>query len=317
MDIRRLEFTLTRKCNSQCVYCQANAGPWHNEVMNVRDAYNYLTEAVKVADLESFLVFGGEPMLYPARTTAIFNKAQQMCIPTIEMLTNGIWGKDKKRAERLAKRLKTAGLNSLGISVDAFHLEYIPLEYPRNAAQASTKAGIEKVVWNVAVIESLNAANHYDKMTAHILKELEPVGVEAHVHKVAAAGRALETIPQYFQKTRLEGPCEGETPMENTLKNLQCLTIEPSGSVEICWHLFIGNAKKTPLSSIINEYDWQRNPLIKTLAEEGPMGLLKQQKPHAGIFDESEYVNKCHLCIELRKRLTFLEKPDTADLTVS
>jgi hypothetical protein len=307
-----LEFTLTTKCNSQCVYCQASAGPWQNEVMDVRDAYNYLTEAVKAADLESSLVFGGEPMLYPARATAIFKKAQQMNIPIIEMLTNGVWGKDRKRAERLAKRLKSAGLNTMGISVDAFHLEYIPLEYPRNAALASYKAGIEKVTWNVAVIESLNAANHYDKMTAHILKELEPVGIEAHVHKVAAAGRALEAIPQYFRKTQLEGPCEGETPMENTLTNPQCLTIEPSGSVDVCWHLSIGNAKETPLGRIINDYDWQRKPLIKTLVEEGPMGLLKLQKTLIGPFNKSEYINKCHLCVEVRKRLNPREQLETS-----
>jgi hypothetical protein len=49
--------------------------------MDVGDANNYLAEAVKVADLESFLVFGGEPMLYPARATAIFKKAQEMNIP--------------------------------------------------------------------------------------------------------------------------------------------------------------------------------------------------------------------------------------------
>jgi hypothetical protein len=269
--------------------------------MDVKDACNYLTEAVKAADLKSFMVFGGEPMLYPTRAIAIFKRAQELNIPKIDMLTNGIWGKDKEIAKTLAKKLKNAGLNTLGLSVDAFHLEYIPLEYPRNAAKASLEAAVEKVTWNVAVIESLDASNHYDKMTAHILKELEPLGIEAHVHKVVPAGRALRTISQYFQKTPLEGPCEGETPMENTLTNPQCLTIEPSGSADICWHLSIGNAKKTPLSRIISRYDWQRNPMIKTLAEEGPTGLLQRQKPPANRFNKSGYINKCHLCVEVRK----------------
>jgi hypothetical protein len=303
MDLRRLEFTLTTKCNLQCLFCQANAGPWQNEVMDVTDACNYLVEAAKVTDLESFMVFGGEPMLYPARAIAIFKKAQQFNVPRIDMLTNGVWGRDKERAEKLAKRLKNAGLNNLGISVDAFHLEYIPLEFPRNAAQASLAAGIEKVTWNVAVIESLGDANHYDMMTAHVLKELEPLGIEAHIHKVVAAGRALQTIPQYFQKTRLDGPCEGETPMENTLTNPQCLTIEPSGSVDVCWHLSIGNARETPLSRIISEYDWRRNPLIKTVVEEGPVGILERQKQLVGRFDKNEYISKCHLCVEVRKHL--------------
>ena len=302
-DLRRLEFTLTERCNSECSYCQASAGPRLTGVMEVADGYAYLDAAVKVAKLESFLVFGGEPMLYPARAVAFFERAHSLKIPTLEMLTNGTWGRNKKRAETLAKKLKQAGLNSLGISVDAFHLEHIPLEFPRRAAEASVKAGVEKVVWNVAVLESLTADNRYDSVTARILKDLEPVGIEAHVHRVAAAGRALEKIPQFFPKTPLEGPCEGETPMENALINPKCLTIEPSGLVEVCWHLYIGNAKETPLDRIICEYDWRKNPLIKLLVEEGPMGLLKEAKLVVGGFRRDLYVNKCHLCVELRRRL--------------
>lgn len=303
MHLDRLEFSLTRKCNSQCIYCQADAGPWRNEVMEVNDACNYLFETAKVADLTSFLLFGGEPMLYPTRAISIFNKARQISIPKISMLTNGIWGKEKAEAERLATKLKDSGLNILGISVDAFHLQFIPLAYPRNAAEAAVKAGIEKVTWNVAVLESLGGANHYDKLTDHILEELGPVGIDAHIHKVSAAGRALQTIPQYFEKTSLDGPCEGETPMENTVKNPQSITIEPCGDVDICWHLSIGNAKATPLSRIISSYDWRKNSTTKVLAEEGPIGLLKRYKSFAGSFKKSAYLNKCHLCTEVRRAI--------------
>jgi len=303
MDLNRLEFSLTKKCNSQCIYCQADAGPWQNEVMEVSDAHNYLSETAKVADLKSFLLFGGEPMLYPTRAFAIFKKAQQLSIPKIGMLTNGIWGKEKAKAERFAEKLKNSGLSVLGISVDAFHFQFIPLEYPRNSAEAAVKAGIEQVTWNVAVLESMDAANHYDKLTNHILKELEPVGIEAHVHRVSAAGRALRTMLQYFQRTSLDGPCEGETPMENTVQSPRSITIEPTGEVDICWDLSIGNAKETPLSRIVSDYDWRKNPMIQTLAEEGPVGLLNQYKSLVGHFEESDYVNKCHLCIGVRKAI--------------
>ncbi|MGB9134219.1 MAG: radical SAM protein [Candidatus Bathyarchaeia archaeon] len=301
MDLNRLEFSLTEKCNSQCIYCQADAGPWRNEIMEVSDAHNYLTETVKVADLKSFLLFGGEPMLYPTRAFAIFKKTQQLSIPKIGMLTNGTCGKEKAEAKELAEKLKDSGLNVLGVSVDAFHLQFIPLEYPRNSAEAAVKAGIEQVTWNVAVLESSDGANHYDKLTNHILKQLEPLGIEAHVHKVSAAGRALRTMPQYFQKTTLDGPCEGETPMENTVRNPRSITIEPSGEVDICWHLSIGNAKESLLSWIIGNYDWRKNPMIKTLGEEGPMGLLRQYKSQVGRLEKNAYINKCHLCTEVRR----------------
>jgi MoaA/NifB/PqqE/SkfB family radical SAM enzyme len=271
--------------------------------MNVKDAHNYLTEAASISDLKSFMVFGGEPMLYSARAIAIFKKAHQLNIPKISMLTNGIWGKDKQEAETLALKLKAAGLNTLGISVDAFHLQYIPLEYPRNAAQASLKAGIEQVTWNVAVMESINATNQYDKKTSQILKTLEPVGIEAHIHKVMPVGRALQKIPKHFQHSSLDGPCEGEQPIGNVLTNPDSICIEPSGSVNICWDLTIGNAKKTPLGQILSEYDWRKNPIIRTLVEEGPLGLLKFCEKLRYGFQQGQYINKCHLCIEIRKYL--------------
>jgi len=70
--------------------------------MIVSDGHNYLAETTTVSELEAFMVFGGEPMLYPNRVIAILQKAKSLKIPEIEMLTNGIWGKDKHVAEKLA-----------------------------------------------------------------------------------------------------------------------------------------------------------------------------------------------------------------------
>jgi len=303
INLKRLEFSLTTKCDSKCIYCQADASPSCKEVMDVRDAYNYLTEACAVSNLESFMVFGGEPMLYPKRAIAIFRKVSQLKIPRVEMLTNGVWGKDKAEVEKLAKKLKGAGLNTLGISVDAFHLQYIPLDYPRNAAEASIKAGIENVTWNVAVIESLDALNEYDAKTSQILKTLQPVGIEAHIHKVACVGRATQTLREHFQQTSLEGPCEGEPPIGNVLVSPESICIEPSGSVDVCWHLPLGNAKVKPLSQMISKYDWRNSIITEILVKEGPIGLLKLAKVHKHRFKLDDYFTKCHLCIETRKAL--------------
>jgi len=271
--------------------------------MDVEDAYNYLPETCAVSNLESFMVFGGEPMLFPNRAIQIFQKACQLNIPRIEMLTNGIWGKNKRKAEELAIRLKRSGLNNLGISVDAFHLQFIPLEYPTTAALASTAAGIKHVAWNVAVVESLDGENEYDKKTAEILRILEPVGIDVHIHNIIPVGRAANSLQQYLKRESLQGPCSGDPILENTLTNPECITIEPSGEVDICWGLTIGNAKEKSLGQIIREYDWRKHPIIKTLVEEGPLGLAKNAKIGGFHIQEGRYVNKCHMCIKIRKTM--------------
>jgi len=250
------------------------------------------------------MVFGGEPMLYPDRAIVIFKKASELRIPEIEMLTNGVWGKNMENAEKLATKLKKAGLNTVGISVDVFHLRYIPLEYPRKAALALLKAGVENVTWNVTVIESINATNEFDKKTSQILRMLEPVGIDAHIHTVTPVGRATQNLLQYLQSTPLEGSCEGEPTIGNMLTNPESICVEPSGEVDICWYLAIGNAKEKPLNRIISEYDWRKDPTIKILVEEGPMGLLKSTEKYSLQFRKDQYISKCHLCTEIRKTLS-------------
>ncbi len=176
-------------------------------------------------------------MLYSKLAIAIFKKAHQLRIPEIEMITNGIWGRNKAKAEKLATKLKVAGLNTIHISVDAFHIRSIPLDCPRNAALTSLKAGMENVTWNVAVIDYINAANEYDKKTDQILRTLQPIGIDAHIIKIAPIGRARQNLRQYFGPTSICGPCEDEPLIGAILTNPESVCIEPSGSVNIRWSL--------------------------------------------------------------------------------
>jgi hypothetical protein len=118
-------------------------------------------------------------------------------------------------------------------------------------------------------------------------------------------GRAAQNLRDCFQHTSLAGACEGEPLIGNKLTNPNpdSICIEPSGSVDICFNLAIGNAKEAPLSRIISEYDWQKNSIIRTLVQEGPTALLKHPRVQGYKFQENDYINKCHLCTEIRKVL--------------
>jgi MoaA/NifB/PqqE/SkfB family radical SAM enzyme len=138
--------------------------------MELEDGLNYLEETASVAELESFMIFGGEAMLYPERTVKPFRRAGELGITEIELITNGFWSKSPEKAVELARQLKEAGVTDLLISVDAFHLPHIPLDSPRNAAKAALEAGIKRVRWNVAILKNIDAPNPYDRKT----KEIKP-----------------------------------------------------------------------------------------------------------------------------------------------
>lgn len=177
-SVKRLEFVLTEKCNSRCAHCQGVHSPESEGVMEIEDGLDYLEETTSVTELDSFMIFGGESMLYPERTITLFQRASELGIPEIELITNGFWGKDRERAMTLALRLKEAGVTDVLISVDSSHLPHIPSDGPRNAAEASLHAGISKVRWNVAVLESIDAENEYDVQARQIVESLQPLGIE-------------------------------------------------------------------------------------------------------------------------------------------
>jgi len=300
MKIKRLEFLLTEKCNSRCIHCQGEHSPEREGVMKVEDGINYLNEATSVADLESFMIFGGEAMLYPERTIKLFKKSKELRIPEIELITNGFWGRDKNRANELAAQLKEAGVNEILISVDAFHLPYIPLDYSRNAALASVDVGIERVRWNVAILESETAFNQFDRQTNRIMSVLETLNLEVHVNKVWPQGRARRTLTEFFPKQPLEGKCP---EAESVLINPDCITLDPKGWASICWSLSIGNAKKEPIFKILNSYHWKNHPVGKTIVKSGPKGLLELQEAHGFQLQKEKYIDRCHLCVDTRKFL--------------
>jgi len=266
--------------------------------MEVEDGLGYLEETVAVTRLDSFMIFGGEPMLYPERTIRLFRKANELRIPEIELITNGFWGRDPKTATKLAIELREAGVTDVLISVDAFHLPHIPLDGPRNAALASVDAGINRVRWNIAVLESIDAQNKYDRRTREIAQILEPLDIEMSFNGIWPQGRARTNLKHFFSKQSLEGDCPDK---ENTLANPTCISMDPAGWASICWYMAIGNAKRTSLSGIVTGYRWDKHPVTRTLVEKGPMGLIDLPECEGFNLQEEDYMDKCHLCCELRR----------------
>jgi hypothetical protein len=123
------------------------------------------------------MTFGGEPLLFVEIVCAIHKEATDVGIPLREVITNGYWSKNGDKIKDIGQSLAESGVNSIILSVDAFHQEYVPLEIVRKTAEACLQAGIEDLAWNPTRVVSKDDNNRYNRKTRSILKELEDLPV--------------------------------------------------------------------------------------------------------------------------------------------
>ena len=67
--------------------------------------------------------------------------------------------------------------------------------------------------------------------------------------------------------------------------------------------LYIGDASKTEVIDILENYDPYHIPEIEVILQEGVEGLLKYAKLKGMEPNPDGYFNICHMCTDLRKKL--------------
>ena len=116
---RKLRISVTDKCNMKCIYCMPNGNiKWfdNKEILNFQEIVR-ITSIFTQLGITKVRITGGEPLLRPSLENLIRDLTKIQNIKTISMTTNGILLEDK------INQLKSAGLNTLNISLDTFREE--------------------------------------------------------------------------------------------------------------------------------------------------------------------------------------------------
>jgi hypothetical protein len=255
---------------------------------------------------ESIMTFGGEPLLFPEIVCAIHEEAMNVGIPYREVITNAYWSKDSKRTEKIAKNLAKSGVNNIYISVDAFHQEQIPLNIVRKTAESCLKEGIENIVWNPCWVVSEDDNNQYNQKTKSILKGLGDLPIKKSEEDIVEPdGLALINLKEFLPPKEKfpQGKC-GDMPYTNPLDSIKNICVEPDGRIAVCNDFHIGNAFETDIIDLIENYDPFGIPEMKAIIENGMEGLVNLAKAK-GIEPAPEgYYSICHMCTDIRKKLS-------------
>jgi len=305
--VDRIEFVVTYLCNSGCIHCQlgeeekGKTFPGH---VDGEKAVEIVRKVGQVYAPKSIMTFGGEPLLYPEIVCAIHEQAKKVGIPVRDVIANGFWSTKAEKIQEIAQNLAKSGVNEVSISVDYFHQEFIPLKTVKKTAKSLIEAGIDRVRWNPCWVVSKDNDNKYNRRTKTILQKLRNLQVEESAgNNVQPKGRARSSLAEFFPpKTSVpKGKC-GEMPYTEKLDSVKTISVEPDGRVAVCENFYIGNAFKSDIIDILENYDPFKIPEAKSTLERGIGGLIKWAKKR-GVEPRPEgYYNICHICIDLRER---------------
>jgi hypothetical protein len=307
MNLRRIEFEVTYRCNSHCKHCQVeeNKRSLVPAAIDADLAVKIVRKISRVYHPGSVMTFGGEPLLYLDVVCAIHQAAMQCGIPSRQIITNAGVPHSESLADDVARRLADSGVNDICISIDAFHQEYIPLEIVQRNVLAYLTAGISKLQWNACWVISPEGDNPYDQRTRTILEKLSYLPVRTGAGNILQpVGNAQKWLKDYLPaKNPLPaGSCAG-VPYGSRLDEIDSISISPDGGVCICNEWEIGKSMEEDILNILAGYDPAAIPEVKAVLAGGMEGLAELARSKGIELDPQGYYSICGMCLHLRRRL--------------
>lgn len=307
MNLNRIEFIVTWQCGGKCKHCQIGgeinkSGPCRH----VRP--DYAAEAIQklssIFPITSVMTFGGEPLYYPEAVCAIHQKAADCGIGTRQLLTNGYFTNNAETSRRVAHALAESGVNSLLLSVDAFHQEHIPLEPVYRFARYIAEAKIPGAYLYPAWLVHEDHDNPYNAGTKEILARFSDVSIPIQRgNNIFLSGYASRHLSEYYPQHTLDLTANcASIPYAEPLTSVTSLSIVPNGDVMVCGFV-IGNIYIEDILDIVKRYDPHKDERMSAVVDGGVTALLDYAAKKGVEVDLSACGSACDVCHALIKQL--------------
>lgn len=280
MKLKGVHFILTYKCDLECDHCFVWGSPKAKEVFTLEKVRNVLAEAKKLGTVNYVAIEGGEPFLYYPIMVATVKEAATLGFH-VEVLSNCYWAASSEDARVWLLQVAEAGDVELSLSSDLYHGEDWVVEGVKNAV---TAANAMKMKVGVIAVKNPNAG-------VPCLSEIG--GAKVDFWELMYRGRAVSKLAEKAIKKHWREFTK--CPYED-FTNQQRVHVDPLGYVHVCQGISIGNAWQKPLSTIIEEYNPYKNPILEPLIRGGPSALAEK----FNLSHDEGYADACHLCYTAR-----------------
>ena len=299
-------------CSSKCRHCLYGCSPsWKKEYITSETARKNFEKVIELG-CYTLHIGGGEPFLNTNGLLETTKTAfeQNLNIEYIE--TNSSWYKDEKSALEILNQLKKNRVNTLLISMSPFHNEHIPFKKVKNVIEACEKTGLSVFPWIHDFYKELNA---FDDNVTHTLEEYKEQFGENYVEYIPSrywihfGGRAIETYKNIYDLKPIDR-------MLNDSKVCNELTDTSHFHVDLFGNYIPGlcSGLSIKVSDLGNSLENEKYPILTTLYNNGIKGFLELAKSKYGFNPKTEYLSKCHLCLEIRSFLIKERKVNSIEL---
>ena len=291
---RGIIFQLTLRCPLECEHCIVSSSPRRREEVDTATAQQWMEQIGQYRSIRVVALTGGEPFLNRSRLRAVLEVAHRFEL-LVDVVTSCHWATSPARAAEVLAALPP--ISNVSLSADKYHLEFVPLERVRNAAEAALARGIAVGVFLVVESDDDPFLSHFRQAMGETLY----AQMAKIVERVHPAGRAAESaaIHRSTRTVRLEA-----------LPELGCSAaaipvICPDGRVMACcgdtmadprrWEsLTMGDLHRESLADVFARIEGRR--LVHALRILGPKRLAQLASRELGEEIFARWYQKHNIC---------------------
>jgi MoaA/NifB/PqqE/SkfB family radical SAM enzyme len=276
-----LHFLLTYTCTSECDHCFVHSSPSAPGTMTLAQVRDALDQAADLGTVTQVWFEGGEPFLYHPLLSRGVRLAAARGL-AVGAVTNAYFATTVEDATLWLKPLVDAGLTSLSVSADEYH----GTDGDGPAMRTHRAAALLGIECDSICIEAPRC-----ERGAH--SKGEPIlGGGVRFRGRAADALTEEGLPRRAWQDFDECPDEDWVDVGR-------LHLDAYGNLYPCQGVVVGNLQRASLRSIVETYDPDPHPIIGPLLRGGPAELVRAHDLDIG----GGYLDACHLCYTVRRRL--------------
>lgn len=297
-------------CTASCRHCMFASSPACEKDFITPEMSEHLASLLEEAGTRGVHIGGGEPFMNFPALCSLIEALNRHGIGVDYIETNAFWAADTEFARKRLLKLKELGVDCVMVSVDPFHIEYVPLERPLLLIRLLRECGMDYFIWKEQYLWKLMKLDHsrtYQKEELQSLLTENYITETAEEYGLGMNGRALAIARDMFPLR----------PAEFWLKRTACPSI---GEVQHCHLDLYGNlipSRCTGLAAEARDYlsgnlPAESYPVLSRLHEGGTKALYDYALSHGFQPDPAGYPSHCALCYDMRRYLR--QKHPSADL---